>query len=154
MSDRPSDHGVAVRVTRRFAVAPETIFDAWLTPELIGRWMFGPALREEEVLRIETDARVGGTFSFVVRRGDLEIDHIGRYLELDRPRRLVFTWAVAPDPIDSSRVQIDIVPLETGCELTLTHELAAEWADYADRTKGSWSRMLDALAKESEKSPQ
>lgn len=135
-----------VLVTRHFAVSPEQIFDAWLTPDLIGSWMFGPALREEEVLRIETDARVGGTFSFVVRRGDAEIDHIGQYLELDRPRRLVFTWAVAPDPIDSSRVQVNILPLESGCELTLTHELSPEWADYADRTKEAWSKMLDVLA--------
>ncbi|ARU60111.1 ATPase [Tumebacillus avium] len=149
MSDHPRHtrgEDVQVRVTRRFAVSPEQIFDAWLTPDLIGNWMFGPALREEEVLRIETDARVGGTFSFVVRRGGAEIDHIGQYLELDRPRRLAFTWSVAPDPIDSSRVRIEILPLESGCELTLTHELSPEWADYADRTKEAWSKMLDALA--------
>jgi uncharacterized protein YndB with AHSA1/START domain len=58
----------ASRVTRRFSAAPERVFDAWLDPEMIGRWMFGPALRDEEVLRIAVDARIGGSFSFVVRR--------------------------------------------------------------------------------------
>jgi uncharacterized protein YndB with AHSA1/START domain len=136
---------VNVRVTRRFRPSPERVFDAWLNPEMIGSWMFGPSLREEEVVKISTDARVGGSFSFVVRRQGVEIDHIGEYLEIDRPGRLVFTWAVAPDPIDSSRVTVEIVPLETGCHLTLTHELHPDWADYASRTEAAWTKMLDAL---------
>lgn len=134
------------RVTRRFDTSPERVFDAWLTPELIGRWMFGPAIRDEEIVKLTTDARVGGAFSYVVRRQGEEIDHIGEYREIDRPRRLVFTWAVAPDPIDSSRVVIDIEPLESGCALTLTHELAPEWADYTSRSEAAWTRMLDTLA--------
>lgn len=133
-------------VTRRFNASPERVFDGWLDPEMIGRWMFGPALREEEVVRIVLDARVGGVCSFVVRRQGEELDHIGEYLEIDRPRRLVFTWAIAPNPPDSSRVIVDIVPLATGSELTLTHELHPDWADYASRTEAGWSTMLDALA--------
>lgn len=137
---------VYARVTRRFDASPERVFDAWLNPEMIGRWMFGPAIREEEVVKIAADARVGGTFSFVVRRQGVEIDHIGEYLEIDRPRRLVFTWAVAPDRIDSSRVMVDIVPRGSGCELTLTHQLAPDWADYRSRTEEAWTKMLDSLA--------
>lgn len=41
---------------------------------------------------------------------------------------------------------IDIVPLETGCQLTLTHELHPDWADYASRTEAGWTKMLEALA--------
>jgi hypothetical protein len=46
---------------------------------------------------------------------------------------------------DSSRVTIDIAPLEKGCELTLVHELHPDWADYAERTEAGWSKMLGAL---------
>ncbi len=133
------------RVTRRFDASPERVFDAWLDPTLIGTWMFGPNVRDEEVVRVTVDPRVGGSFSFVVRREGQEIDHIGTYLEIDRPRRLAFTWGVAQDVTDMSRVTIDIVPLDTGSELTLTHELHPDWADFADRAAGSWSRMLDRL---------
>ena len=136
----------AVRVTRRFSAAPERVFDAWLDPEMIGWWMFGPALRDEEVLRIAVDARIGGSFSFVVRRQGEEIDHMGTYLEIDRPKRLAFTWGIARESEDGSRVTIDIVPLETGCQLTLTHELQPDWADYASRTEAGWTKMLGALA--------
>jgi uncharacterized protein YndB with AHSA1/START domain len=139
---------VFVTVTRRFPNAAEDVFDAFLDPALIGRWMFGPALRDEEVLRIAIDPVVGGLFSFLVRRQDQEIDHIGKYLEIERPRRLVFTWAIAPASIEpgaAGRVTIEIVPQGAGCELTLTHEMLAAWADYAPRVFEGWSKMLDAL---------
>jgi uncharacterized protein YndB with AHSA1/START domain len=135
-----------VRVTQRFTAPPERVFDAWLDTGMLGRFMFGPSLRDEEIVRLSLDARVGGAFSFVVRRQGQEFDHIGRYLEIDRPRRLVFTWAVAPEPDDSSRVAIEIVPHGTGCELTLTHAMAPKWADFAERVQSGWSKMLAALA--------
>jgi len=133
------------RVTQKFTATPERVFDAWLDTAIIGRFMFGPQLRDEEIVRLTLDARVGGTFSFVVRRQGQEIDHIGRYEVIDRPRRLVFTWSVAPQPIDASRVAVEIAPDETGCILTLTHELAPEWAEYKDRTQQGWRTMVGAL---------
>lgn len=141
-----SESHVNVRVTRRFSASPEQVFDAWLDPVMIGKWMFGPALREEEVVRITLDPRVGGSFSFVVLRQGQEIDHVGEYLEIDRPRRLVFTWGISQDSPESSRVIIYIVPLENGCELTLTHELHPNWADYKSQTENAWTKMFDALA--------
>jgi len=140
-----TEPNVKVHVTRHFSAAPERVFDAWLDPVMIGRWMFGPALREEEVLRIDVDARVGGSFSFLVRRRGEEIDHVGKYREIDRPRRLVFTWGIAGESDDESLVIIEIVPRETGSELSLTHEMDAKWADYASRTEAGWSKMLDML---------
>jgi uncharacterized protein YndB with AHSA1/START domain len=136
---------VKVVVTHSFSTSAERVFDAWLDPEMIRKWMFSPTLLEQEVVRISLDPHVGGSFSFVVRRQDKEIDHIGKYLEIDRPRRLVFTWGVRQDSGDSSRVMVDIVAQGTGSELTLTHELDPAWADYASRTRDSWARMLQVL---------
>lgn len=137
---------VTVRVTRRFEASPERVFDAWLDPEMIGKWMFGPALRDEEVLRVAVEPRVGGTFSFLVRRQGEEIDHVGEYLEIDRPRRLAFTWATKDSLPDTSRVVVEITPLEAGAELVLTHELHPNWADYAGRVEVGWTKMVAALA--------
>jgi uncharacterized protein YndB with AHSA1/START domain len=138
---------VTVRVTHRYNASPDRVFDAWLDPRLIDGWMFGPSQRDEEVVHIAVDARVGGSFSFLVRRQGQEIDHVGEYLEIDRPRRLAFTWgaAVAGDKPDPSRVTIEIAASEGGCELTLTHEIDPEWAEYADRTREGWSKILAAM---------
>ncbi|TWF41794.1 uncharacterized protein YndB with AHSA1/START domain [Chitinophaga polysaccharea] len=137
---------VHATVTHKYAAAPERVFDAWLDTGMIGKFMFGPALRDEEIVQLKTDARVGGTFSFIVRREGIEIEHIGEYIEIDRPRRLLFSWAVRQDLPDSSRILIDITTLSTGCELTLTQEMPANWADFVERAKSAWAKMLHALA--------
>lgn len=137
---------VQARVTQHFAVPAARVFDAWLNPAMIGKWMFEPALREEEVVRITVDGRVGGHFSFVVRRQGQEFDHIGEYLELERPHRLVFTWGIRGQSQDESRVIIAIVPQGDGCELTLVHEMAPAWADFVERSQAAWAQMVGVLA--------
>ena len=134
-----------VRVTRRFESPAERVFDAWLDPAMLGRFMFGPQLRDEEIVRLTIDARVGGRFSFVVRRQGQEIDHVGRYLELDRPKRLAFTWAVAPNPEEGSRVTIAIRAVPGGCELELVHRMDPKFAEYAERTRQGWTAIVGAI---------
>jgi uncharacterized protein YndB with AHSA1/START domain len=133
-------------VTKRFNVPAGRVFDAWLDPALIGRWMFGPNVREERIVRLGTEPRVGGKFSFVVERAGVEIDHVGEYLEIERPRLLVFTWATRDRLPETSRVIIEITPLDGECELTLTHVMDPGWAAFVDRAAGSWRMMLDVLA--------
>lgn len=141
-----------VQVSRGFDVPSERVFDAWLDPATLDRWMFGPNVRDEEIVRLDVDPRVGGRFSFVVRRGDQEIDHAGEYLVVDRPHRLEFTWAAhAPgEPADDeqpSHVSIEISPRAVGCGLTLTHRMDPKWAGYAVRTQAGWTSMLEGLAR-------
>lgn len=134
-------------VTQQLDASPERVFDAWIDPALLGRWMFGPAIRDEEIVRLVTDPRVGGEFSFVVRRDGVELDHVGRYLELDRPRRLAFTWAVAPVADGESRIEVDIRETAPGIsEVTVTHHLLPDWAPQAARIEEGWGRMLGTLA--------
>lgn len=139
------DSTATVTVRRRFAAPAERVFDAWLDPEMIGQWMFGPNLREEEIVSLTVDPQVGGRFSFLVRRQGKELDHVGKYLEIDRPRRLVFTWGIAGFSVDETDVTIEIVPLDAGCELKLTHRKV--WTDYAQRTEAGWTTMVGVLAK-------
>lgn len=137
---------VRATVTKRFSVPAEKVYDAWLDPTMIGRWMFGPNVRQERIVRLGTEPRVGGKFSYVVDRGGHEIDHVGEYLVLDRPRRLVFTWSTRDSLPATSRVSIEIAPLDDGCELTLIHEMGPEWAAFVDRSAGAWRKMLDTLS--------
>jgi uncharacterized protein YndB with AHSA1/START domain len=146
MTPPPSVDTVHVSVRRFFSAPAERVFDAWLTPRLLGQWMFGPDVRDEKVLRLDVDPRVGGRFSMLVERGGDRIDHVGEYLVIDRPHRLAFTWGIAGESDqDGSRVDIEITPTPGGCELRLTHTLPKAWADYAARTQQGWATMLDAL---------
>ena len=134
-------------VTGLFSATPERVFDAFLDTNMIGRFMFGPDIRDEEIVSLTNDPRVGGTFSYIVRRKEGEIDHTGKYVGIDRPRLLVFTWAIRQDPSGAeSRIIIEIAPIVLGCELTLTHEMPSEWMDFIERSKQAWGIMIDKLA--------
>jgi len=134
---------VTVRVTRRFKASPERVFDAWLDPAKARQFLF--ATPTGQMLRVDIDARVGGRFLIVERREGEDLAHEGEYLEIDRPRRLRFTFGVLRYSKEYSRVCIDIVPLTGGCELTLTHE--GVLAGYADKTPEGWGMIFDGLAK-------
>lgn len=77
--------------------------------------------------------------------GPLLADPDGLISKSIGPSRQVFTWDVGDVPSDGSRVLIDIIPLGTGCDLTLTHELHPDWADYVSRTEAAWTKMLEAI---------
>ena len=143
MTSITSESQIRATVTRRFKASPERVFDAWLDPEKVMKWMFPNG----DIVRVEIDARVGGSFSFVDRREGEEVDHVGEYLEIDRPRRLVFSWGIPQYSPDFDRVIIEIVPLEAGSELTLIHELHPDWAEYLDGAEKAWTTMLEAMAK-------
>jgi uncharacterized protein YndB with AHSA1/START domain len=142
---RSAGRGVTVRVQRAFDAPAEALFAAWLDPALIGRWMFGPDVRDEEIVHLRTDPKVGGRFSFLVRRDGQLIDHVGTYRAIERPRLLAFSWGIAGESVDESEVRVEIAARDRGCELTLTHEIPEKWVDYAKRTEVGWTKMLDAL---------
>lgn len=133
---------MTVQVTRYFEASPERVFDAWLDPQKTGQWLF--ATPSGQMVRVEIDARAGGSFLFVDRRDGEDVEHAGEYIEIDRPRRLVFTFTVKKYSQESTRVSIDIVPQGTGCHLTLTHENVLP--DYVSRTQAGWTGILDELA--------
>ncbi len=130
-----------VQVKHRFSALPERVFDAWLDPKNAGKWLF--ATESGRVVRVDIDGHVGGTFVIVDRRGGEDVEHTGEYLEIDRPRRIVFTFSVPKYSSDVSRVIIDIAPSETGCDLTLTNENVPP--EYVSSTEAGWAAIFRAL---------
>jgi uncharacterized protein YndB with AHSA1/START domain len=146
---------IIVRVTHRYNVPVERVFDAWLTPALAARFLF--ATRTGNVLHCEIDARVGGSFTVTDRRpvadGDesfFDAQHRGDYIEISRPHRLVFDFSVEPYSDAPTRVMLDFVTMGPNlCDLVLTHDLgdSEEAQANADRTRQGWTRMLAQLEK-------
>lgn len=133
-----------LRVTHRFDAAAERVYDAFLDPERASRFLFTNGAGS--ISRCEIDARVGGRFTIVDHRQDGDIEHVGEYLELDRPRRIVFRFAVPQFSPNYDRITIEITPLRHGCELVLTHELRPEDAKYEQGARQGWTNILDMAA--------
>jgi uncharacterized protein YndB with AHSA1/START domain len=135
---------IVVQVSHRFAASPERVFDAWLDVDKARRFLF--ATENGTIVRAEIDARVGGRFTIVDRRDTEEVLHTGEYLEIDRPRRLVFTFGIPQWVPDFDLVTIEIAPSGSGCELTLTHEMDAKWVEWTGRVETGWTKMLGMAA--------
>jgi len=133
---------VSLIVKHRYTASPERVYDAWLDPTKASKWLFSTPTGT--MVKVEIDARVGGKFNFTDRRDGVDVEHIGEYVELDRPRRLAFTFGVPLYTDMVTKVIVDIAPVDGGgCEVTLTHE--GVLAEYNDRTRDGWTMMLTGL---------
>ena len=142
MTTETGTESVSVEVSRHIDAPPERVFDAWLDPESLGRWLF--ATPDGAMERVEVDPRVGGRFQIDERRGDEVAEHSGTYVEIDRPRRLAFDFGTSFEETPT-RVTVDIAPDGSGSRVTLSHE--GVWSDWEDRTRQGWTMILDGLAR-------
>ena len=152
-----SSSPVIVRVAQRYSAPAERVFDAWLTPAQASRFLF--RTRTGNVMQCEIQPEVGGGFTVIDRRpaadGDesvFDVVHLGKYIEIDRPRRLVFDFSVLTfGSEDPTRVTVEIAPVSPQtCELTLTHDMgASEQARLMEETsRKGWTNMLALMERE------
>jgi uncharacterized protein YndB with AHSA1/START domain len=119
---------------------PETVWEFLVDPEKALRW-WGQA--------ISFDARPGGAYTIEVTRTHTAK---GEFVELDPPRRLVYTWGWVggtPDqelvPPGSTTVEIELAPHGAGTLLRLTHSGLPTPEAAASHAEG-WEHYLGRCA--------
>jgi len=135
---------VTLRLERSIAATPDQVYRAWIETEALIRW-FGPGNDLATVVHT-IDPRVGGGYRIEMR--DSSGPHVvaGRFLELDRPNRLVFTWKWENDPDrgDETLVTVLLSPEGKGAHLVLLHERFAS-AELRDRHQKGWTGCFERL---------
>jgi uncharacterized protein YndB with AHSA1/START domain len=90
---------------------PEVVFDYFTKPESLVQWMSDRAV---------LDPRPGGEFTLFFDDRCVQ----GRYLEIDRPRRLVITWGRRGSremPPFSSTLEVSFAPEGNGTRVSIVH---------------------------------
>ena len=98
--------GAAVaRVERVMPAPPEVVFDAWLDPEALADWM---CPRPSRCVAVTVEPRVGGRVRFDVDTQGHLVLITGRFLAIERPNLLRFTWSHSgwADPTVASVVHV------------------------------------------------
>lgn len=117
----------------------------WLTPDSLRRWMRPGGA---EVVSVDLQPTVGGAFRIDTQDPDGQIFiHMGRYVEIQRPARLVFTWSSSVLGEQLSQVTIEFHRQGEGCLMVLRHDLPPDETLFADHQKG-WTAVLDLLARQ------
>jgi len=133
-----------VVVRRVLDATPDVVFDEWVDADALAEWM---CPRPARTTAITLDARIGGAFRFDVTDDGTELVITGRYLELERPRRLQFSWSCTAwsDPRIESVVTVTLDGYGNGQTLmTITHVLLPP--DQAAGHEGGWARIAMQLA--------
>lgn len=140
MSRRP-DGPARVVVRRRLPADPDTVFDHFADADMLGRWFYAGAATS---CRATCEFEVGGRYRLVMFEPNGETsEHGGRYIEIDRPKRLRFTWSHG-EGLDSV-VTFDFRRIGAETDLTVTH--AEIPPDMSELFQNGWVQCLGYLAR-------
>ncbi len=130
----------SVELDVTIAAQPETVFGLFTDPTGFAKWMGGG----EGVATLEP--KVGGTLHVEFAGGEVVVE--GTVVEIDAPRRFVFSWGYVggePFPPGSSQVELVLSPIDEGTHLALRHTgLPSETA--AKRHASGWRIYTSVLA--------
>jgi uncharacterized protein YndB with AHSA1/START domain len=133
-----------VRVQRVMPAAPDEVFDQWLDPESLEEWMCPRPVR---VVAVTIEPHVGGSVRFDVENSGTRVLITGRFLTIDRPHLLRFTWSNSdwPDPTAISVVNVAFAPLgDDQTLMSIEHSLLP--ANRFDEFQDGWTLTSDQLA--------
>ena len=133
---------LSLSVSRRIDAPIGKVFDAWLDPKMLARFMC--PVDGATVPAVETDPVEGGRYSIVMRTGETDIPHAGTYLEIKRTSRIVFTWE-SEFSAEGSTVTLSFAEAGGATDVTLTH-VKFRSEESVENHRNGWTRILGELS--------
>jgi uncharacterized protein YndB with AHSA1/START domain len=124
-----------VEVSVHIAARPETVFAYFTDPVRYTQWMGGDATLV---------AVPGGAYRIRMRGG---VEAAGVFLEIDPPRRVVFTWGWTgghPVPPGTTRVIVTLAEEDGGTRVVLRHH-GLPTDEQRGQHRTGWELYLDRL---------
>ncbi|MFI5697294.1 SRPBCC domain-containing protein [Kribbella sp. NPDC051586] len=126
-----------IRIERVLPATIGRVYDAWTRADLLVQWYCPNPTWE---LKVDADVRVGG--DWMVEMGPHVVR--GTYLEVEPPRRLVFSWKWDGTEDEPTRVEVDLAEVADGTRMVLSHTGFADAEDAANHQQG-WEPELVRL---------
>jgi uncharacterized protein YndB with AHSA1/START domain len=102
---------VEIKVERIIPAPSSEVFDAWLDPKV-------PGTPWHENVKLIVDPKVDGLWYWLALGGTA---HYGRFIEIDRPRRIQHSWMSRNTLGEESIVRLTFEKKGEGTQLTLLH---------------------------------
>jgi uncharacterized protein YndB with AHSA1/START domain len=132
-------------VTRTIPAPGDKVFDVWIDPKSPGGLWFG-------VDRVILNPVVDGLFYHAVKHEGRTWPHYGRFLKIDRPRLVEFTWVSEATKGVESVVLFTFESKGDHTEVTLHHSGVPD-DDMGRQHKDGWTWVLSMLAEHFASSP-
>lgn len=134
------------KVEQELPAPPHVVYAEWLDPGALSDWM---CPRPARATNIELDPTIGGRLRIDIEEDGSRFAVTGRYVDLDPPRRLSFTWSCSnwPDPTVESLVTVTLDPRgDNGTLMTIHHALLPP--HLIDQHQTGWARIAEQLGAE------
>jgi uncharacterized protein YndB with AHSA1/START domain len=135
--------GRVLRIERTFDAPIESVFEAWTSEEVLGRWLHADPDWDTPVA--EVDLRVGGTVRIVMRGPEADQRGArGEYTVVDAPHRLAFTWVWDDDPENPQMIELEFSERD-GATTVVMFNSGIPTDQVRDDQEAGWHRCYDNL---------
>lgn len=133
--------GEAIAGEIQIDASPDKVFDAFIDPAQLTEW-WGSA-DTYRTSNWKVDLRPGGEWSCSAQgvTGGPQSTVSGRYLVVDRPRKLSYTWNPSWAPGEETRVHLTFEAIDSGTRVLFLHEGFTSAQSREAHTTG-WTRVL------------
>jgi uncharacterized protein YndB with AHSA1/START domain len=136
-----------LRIERLIDAVPEAVFDAFVDPDA-QKVLYENEEERNWTVESELDLRVGGTWTIVFGKvGEEPFRETNVFIEVDRPRRLVYTSTMFKGKHGGSFDTTVTVEFEDrdGKTLLTILQTGFESREERDMIEGGWPSIIDAL---------
>jgi uncharacterized protein YndB with AHSA1/START domain len=128
---------IDVTVTRTIAAPAEKVFDVWIDPQSPGGLWYGA---DRSIVNVAVD----GLFYLAMKHEERTWPHYGRFIQIDRPRRVEHTWMSEATKGVESVVTVTFEPRGEETEVTLVHTGVPD-DELGRQHKDGWTWVLSML---------
>jgi uncharacterized protein YndB with AHSA1/START domain len=129
---------IDITVSRTIPALAEDVFDVWIDPKSPGGPWFGAD-------RVILNSAVDGLFYLAVKHEGRIWPHYGRFVSIERPHRVEYTWMSEGTQGVESLVAVTFDPRGDKTEVTLCHSGVPD-DEMGRKHQEGWSWVLSALA--------